>query len=602
MKRILTLLLILFPFTQAPGREYHVTTSGSDAADGSLLSPFRTISRAAQLALPGDTVTVHGGTYREWVDPLYGGTDDANRILYRAAEGEVVELKGSEPVTDWKKGKDGVWTAVLPNSFFGSYNPFADRIRGDWFVDLGRVHHTAEVYLDDVSLYEVDRRETVARTDTLIKSRRDPEGSCLMWYAEVGATETTLYARFGTADPRRSRVEVAVRPTCFYPTREGVNYLTLRGFHISQAATQWGAPTAEQIGMVAAHWSKGWIIEDNVITNSRCSGITLGKEYSTGHNLWGQRGFDGATEYNEVIFAVLRKGWDKRNVGSHIVRNNEISFCEQAGICGSMGCAFSEVCGNHIHDIWVKNQFDGPEIGGIKFHGAVDAYIHGNRIHRCQKGIWLDWMGQGSRVSRNLLYDNFWMDIYYEVDHGPMVCDHNIMLSDMSLWDMSEGIAYVHNLMAGYVEAVSQGRYTPYQLDHSTQVKGLYFITCGDDRFYNNLFCRVTGGAHPYGLDTYAGATVYAEGNLTCTDPEVRLEESPDGSVFLTFLPKEPVPSGKKVDTGVLGRVRLSGYAFEQADGSPLSFPTDFLGRGRNQDAPVPGPFEQSSFTRLKVW
>jgi hypothetical protein len=175
MKRILTLLLILFPFTQAPGREYHVTTSGSDAADGSLLSPFRTISRAAQLALPGDTVTVHGGTYREWVDPLYGGTDDANRILYRAAEGEVVELKGSEPVTDWKKGKDGVWTAVLPNSFFGAYNPFADRIHGDWFVDLGRVHHTAEVYLDDVSLYEVERREIVARTGATVEWEDGPK-------------------------------------------------------------------------------------------------------------------------------------------------------------------------------------------------------------------------------------------------------------------------------------------------------------------------------------------------------------------------------------------------------------------------------------------
>ena len=214
MRRILTLLLILLPFTQAPGREYHVTTSGSDAADGSLQSPFRTISRAAQLALPGDTVTVHGGTYREWVDPLYGGTDDANRILYRAAEGEVVELKGSEPVTDWKKGKDGVWTAVLPNSFFGAYNPFADRIHGDWFVDLGRVHHTAEVYLDDVSLYEVERREIVARTDTLIKSRRDPEGSCLMWYAEVGATETTLY-------PSRTRKLSSLLPTILGWRRPG---------------------------------------------------------------------------------------------------------------------------------------------------------------------------------------------------------------------------------------------------------------------------------------------------------------------------------------------------------------------------------------------
>ena len=53
--------------------------------------PLRTVNAAAQKALPGDTVTVHEGTYREWVNPLYGGIDDARRILYRAAEGERVE-------------------------------------------------------------------------------------------------------------------------------------------------------------------------------------------------------------------------------------------------------------------------------------------------------------------------------------------------------------------------------------------------------------------------------------------------------------------------------------------------------------------------------
>ena len=29
-----------------------------------------------------------------------------------------------------------------------------------------------------------------------------------------------------------------------------VNYITIRGFHMSQAATQWAAPTAEQIGLI----------------------------------------------------------------------------------------------------------------------------------------------------------------------------------------------------------------------------------------------------------------------------------------------------------------------------------------------------------------
>ena len=58
----------------------------------------------------------------------------------------------------------------------------------------------------------------------------------------------------------------------FYPEKPFVNYITVRGFHVSQAATPWAPPTAEQIGAIGTHWSKGWTIEDNVVTHSKCVG------------------------------------------------------------------------------------------------------------------------------------------------------------------------------------------------------------------------------------------------------------------------------------------------------------------------------------------
>jgi parallel beta-helix repeat protein len=42
---------------------YHVAMTGDDAAAGSDVAPFRTIQHAADVAAPGDTVTVHAGTY-----------------------------------------------------------------------------------------------------------------------------------------------------------------------------------------------------------------------------------------------------------------------------------------------------------------------------------------------------------------------------------------------------------------------------------------------------------------------------------------------------------------------------------------------------------
>ena len=86
--------------------ELHVATTGSDHADGSETTPFRTINRAAALAQPGDTVIVHGGEYREWVQPRRGGLSDQRRITYTAAAGEHVVIKGSEPVTGWERVSD----------------------------------------------------------------------------------------------------------------------------------------------------------------------------------------------------------------------------------------------------------------------------------------------------------------------------------------------------------------------------------------------------------------------------------------------------------------------------------------------------------------
>ena len=88
-------------------------------------------------------------------------------------------------------------------------------------------------------------------------------------------TNTYIYAQFRDKNPNECLVEINVRPTVFYPARPGINYITVRGLTLCHAATQWAPPTAEQVGLIGTHWSKGWIIENNVISDSRCSGVTL---------------------------------------------------------------------------------------------------------------------------------------------------------------------------------------------------------------------------------------------------------------------------------------------------------------------------------------
>ncbi|MDR2169584.1 MAG: DUF1565 domain-containing protein [Planctomycetaceae bacterium] len=614
MKKLISLLLIfILSGSILFGAEYHVSVKGNDSNIGSETSPLQTINKAAQIALAGDIITVHSGTYREWVNPPRGGTSNENRITYRAAKNEFVEIKGSEIANTWTREENGIWKIILPNSFFGDYNPYVDVIHGDWFNGRNRIHHTGEVFLNNKSLYEKESLDKVVQSTTN-SPKQNAAPQTYTWYCKTDSQNTTIWANFNQYDPNKELVEISVRQTCFYPTKPNINYLTIQGFHFSEAASQWAAPTAEQIGMIATHWNKGWIIENNIISNAKCSGVTLGKERGTGHNVWlNDKSIDGSLHYIEVIFRTLRNGWNKENIGSHIVRNNEIFSCEQTGVCGSMGAAFSIIENNYIHDIWEKRQFDGAEIAGIKFHGAIDTQIRNNHIRRTGRGIWLDWMAQGSRVSQNILHQNDLEDLFFEVNHGPYLVDNNILGSPVNVWDMSQGGAYVHNLFAGLFRIQQERtRYTPYHLPHQTDVAGLSIILGGDNRFYNNLFAPVTPKENQtYGLTQYnkTGYPNFVNGNAYYNhaipfnnekdfiaqqnfDPKFKIENNGKNIKISLEIKELNNPKTEIIDSEKLGKAKFPKEKYEHPNGTPITFDKDFKNIKRNKN-PTPGPFEQ---------
>ena len=67
---------------QSP-RQWHVSISGNDSADGSATAPLRHIQTAAERAYPGDVVIVHEGVYRERVAPPRGGESKERPITYQ---------------------------------------------------------------------------------------------------------------------------------------------------------------------------------------------------------------------------------------------------------------------------------------------------------------------------------------------------------------------------------------------------------------------------------------------------------------------------------------------------------------------------------------
>lgn len=622
--------------------EYHVSKTGNDKNCGSLELPFYTISKAASVAEEGDRVVVHEGTYRECVSPENGSRTAAKSIVYEAAEGERAVIKGSEQINTWEKCKNSIWKAEIDNAFFGGFNPYSEVIDGDWLMKpLDNMLHLGQVYINGSALCEVTEQEALKDSMT--------------WYAEVTDDTTVIYANFGVNDPNAELTEINVRKCCFYPEKTGINYITVRGFEMAHAACPWAPPTADQIGMIGAHWSKGWVIEDNILHDARCSAVSIGKEISTGHNLYNRyHRKPGYQTQLETVFNALHAGWSKEKVGSHIIRNNTIYDCGQNGIVGNMGGAFSEIYGNHIYNIGNKHEFFGYEIAGIKLHAAIDTYIHHNNIHDCWMGTWLDWEAQGVRLSSNLYYNNE-RDFWFEVTHGPHTVDNNVFGSDSSFSNAAQGGAYIHNLFCGGMHRYDvRDRSTPYHLNHSTEIMGTAVVYGGDDRFYQNIFIgkpeeKLWDKRHPwmFGTSAYNGYAVSMEEyinrvmengkgdieryynvmqpvyiNNNCYLSGAKAFDREETSFVSDFNPNDriyeengcvyleiDIPEGMFLDnteiitTEKLGVPRITESPFENADGTPFEINCDYSGNKR-KNAPAVGPFEglKAGHNKILLW
>lgn len=604
--------------------DYYVSKKvGSDEA-GTEEQPFLTIGKASVVAEPGDTIWIGEGVYREWVRPRKGGTDETHRIIYTNIPGEKAVISGAEEIKNWIFCGDNVWKATISEMIEEEYNPYSVEIFGDWYDSLGQVHHTGEIFIDDIALYEVPNMEYAKQIN--MSKRQD------CWCAAVSGNKTEIWVYLLDLDPNEHKMEASIRPYCFFPEEEGRNYITVSGLVLEKAATQWAPPTAFQAGVIGTHWSKGWVIKDCIISNSKCSGISLGKKHEIKDNIWSINPYKNGTQtYTEIIFSNLKEGWSKENIGSHVIRDNEIYACGQAGIVGCMGGAFSVIEGNHIHDINNREEFGGAEVAGIKLHGAIDVLLENNIVHDCTRGLWLDWEAQGTRVTRNAFFNNHEEDIFIEVCHGPCTIDNNLLLSDCSLRNMSQGTAFVHNLFAGSTKVFRElDRFTMYHFPHDTFVSGLMVIYGGDDKICGNVYVGkkmeeccgnavyngyldvhaeqdVNKSGHPkpyqdYTLPVSIHDNIYFNGarKYECErgaeeerDFEVNLQIMRSGNQYYLETNLSEYKFDAKlaiVTTEMLGKSYAAEAMYENADGSPFALERDFGGLIRSEKNIV-GPF-----------
>ena len=108
--------------------KYYVSAKAARNGDGTKEKPFQMIAQAAKIAVAGDEVIVMPGVYREYVNPINAGTEDAP-IVYRSEVLGGAVITGAEEVKNWEKKEGDVWVAKIPNGIFGSYNPYTVHAR-----------------------------------------------------------------------------------------------------------------------------------------------------------------------------------------------------------------------------------------------------------------------------------------------------------------------------------------------------------------------------------------------------------------------------------------------------------------------------------------
>lgn len=108
---ILLMAFLLSPVTGLSARDFHVATDGKDTNAGTRVAPFASIQRAEKSADPGDTVLIHGGTYRMTEADIAGSVGIVARVTQLRKSGKpgkpirYFAVPGEKPVFDFSQVK-----------------------------------------------------------------------------------------------------------------------------------------------------------------------------------------------------------------------------------------------------------------------------------------------------------------------------------------------------------------------------------------------------------------------------------------------------------------------------------------------------------------
>ncbi len=369
---------------------------------------YRTINEAANVAYPGDTIVVHEGIYRETVVFPRGGNNKSSRITLKAAEDEKVIITGSDVVksNEWTPDSGWVYTLVKDNTYFGDFNPFAEKwmSKGSRYSDY---FSCGCVYINGNVLSQVFKKADVYTTSN-------------SWFAEVSGDKTIISVNFAGLNPTETNnsTEINVRKQCV-TAAWNQGYITIDSLTVMHGCGPktidfWQSVAKPMCGAIATNGGYFWIIENCEAYQNR--GVAI--DYGNGSHM-----------------QEIKNGGEPKLYGHHIIRDCNVHDNGTNGMMAYRG-AYTEIYGCTLSNNNTLNTGLLSEAYIKDVSSGFGIYIHNNYFFSDQDWavypIWLDSECDGSRVSRNIIYckgdGHGFTYTDSEVNHGWLLWDNNIFV------------------------------------------------------------------------------------------------------------------------------------------------------------------------------
>ena len=421
--------------------------NASDSNPGTETLPWETIQRAANEVGAGAVVVVKEGTYRERVTLHSGGSGLYEMITFVAFPGHEVNIKGSDVFTNWTNYSGSIYSN-------DDYVAVAHPSPGS----------PSTSYLDLVFVDDQDRLEQVFSIGEMQPGT---------FFADLATTppytDDTLYVWLSDgSNPDSHLMEAAVREYAFRPSTEDIDYNRIKGFKMRHFS--WGP----QWGAVMVHHDKdsgqstGWVIEDNEISWTTGSGVTM-------------------------------RGW------GHIIRGNKLNDC---GNCGAQSNAddFENPAPQNLlveNNEFKRNNWKNYQVewasGGWK-GGWISYSTFRNNVFVDNNGpgLWIDWGNYQVDIYDNYFDNNVFYGLRLEIAQYVNVWNNIIMNTRPSpnfghrgaIYNMGDHNQIAHNFFYNNGNAI--------HLWNAGFPTGLYYTYYGteDNEIYNNIFYDNNGAYH----------------------------------------------------------------------------------------------------------